>query len=158
MDHLTFNEKFDILINVKKLLENNMQIFNNFQELMANATVGGQTQSELFENAEFIGEPDQWNHFDAERLKQEIVDIEDEIIEEVKRARRPKDPDRIRSHIDRMAMSMVDRLKDGYADIGHRKKSATQHLKYIPLNRLGLSAIFCNLLRVNSFNSSFVFA
>ena len=38
--------------------------------------------------------------------------------------------------------------------IGHRKKSATQHRKYIPRNRLGLSAIFCNLLCVNSFSSS----
>ena len=53
-----------------------MQTFNNFQELMANATVGGQTQSELVENAAFIGEPDQWNHFDAEQKKEGIEIIE----------------------------------------------------------------------------------
>ena len=42
--------------------------------------------------------------------------------------------------------------------IGHRKKSATQHLKYIPRSRLGLLAIACSLFCTNPFNSSFVFA
>ena len=44
------------------------------------------------------------------------------------------------------------------ASIGHRKKSATQHLKYIPRSRLGLLAIACSLFCTNPFNSSFVFA
>ena len=43
-------------------------------------------------------------------------------------------------------------------DIGHFKKSATQHLKYIPRNRLGLFEIVWSFVCVNSFNSSFVFA
>jgi len=42
--------------------------------------------------------------------------------------------------------------------IGHFKKSATQHLKYIPRNRLGLFDIAWSFVCVNSFNSSFVFA
>ena len=42
--------------------------------------------------------------------------------------------------------------------IGHCKKSATQHLKYIPRSRLGLLAIACSLFCTNPFNSSFVFA
>ena len=42
--------------------------------------------------------------------------------------------------------------------LGHFKKSATQHLKYIPRNRLGLFDIAWSFVCVNSFNSSFVFA
>ena len=46
----------------------------------------------------------------------------------------------------------------GEFHIGHFKKSATQHLKYIPRNRLGLFDIAWSFVCVNSFNSSFVFA
>ena len=50
-----------------------------------------------------------------------------------------------------------DRKKQLACSIGHRKKSATQHLKYIPRSKLGLLAIACSLFCTNSFNSSFVF-
>jgi len=107
-----------------------MRVASSFNELLETGKAGGSgnmsafqeentTEGATVDNAEFIGKPQPWNEWDAEKQKDIILGLEEEVIEESRRLRMPTDGDRIQQHLNKAMMSMIDKRKDDYAD---RKK------------------------------------
>jgi len=78
---------------------------------------GDNTSGQSAFNAAYSGTPEPWNRFDAEQKKGLIDTMENVIRRAEQELRLPNDPERVRQHINKVLLSMIDKNKDSYADI-----------------------------------------